>query len=84
MTVQKFDLKRYRIHIRKKLLTPFDADGGPAAAVPSLLEQMPIAVLLVCRPIPPSQGSKECPSVLGHRILMKLVVTFNLVPENFH
>ena len=43
------------------ILTPFDADGGAAAAVPSLLEQMPIAAMLLDVPADTAKsGSKEC------------------------
>lgn len=68
MTSQKsLELERYPL--RKSILTPFDEDGGAAAAVPSLLEQMPIACCLGAESIPPAEsGSKECPSHDGPRI----------------
>ena len=59
-----------KIPPRRSILTPFDEDGGAAAAVPSLLEQMPIAACcLGAESIPPAEsGSKECPSHDGPRI----------------
>ena len=41
---EKLELAKDTAYVRTQLLTPFEADGG-AAAVPSLLEQMPIAAV---------------------------------------